>query len=319
MTPRRERWRSSPCWGGMRPSARRPLCIRTAPMIVRSLDEALAPITDGCVLAVPRDVSGVAMAATRALIRRGVRRLHLVALPTSSLQADLLIGAGCVETHRDLRGQPRRIRSGAALHRGGHGGRDPGQGRDLPGAPRRVPGGGKGRAVHAAARADRLGRAGAPAGLEGGRQSVRRRRSDRAAAGDQARRRAVPRAARRPRRQYLDRPRPRARHHGACGGQDRGDGGEAARRKSVRRSAGSRPARSAASISRRSRSAPNGALAARRLPTITRPTRAHLADYARVAATADGFAAYLDQHVHAPARRLRRFARKSCLPAASPG
>ncbi len=38
------------------------------------------------------------MAATRALIRRGVKRLHLVALPTSSLQADLLIGAGCVET-----------------------------------------------------------------------------------------------------------------------------------------------------------------------------------------------------------------------------
>jgi glutaconate CoA-transferase, subunit A len=67
-------------------------------MITRSLDEALAPITDGCVLAVPREVSGVAMAATRALIRRGVKRLHLVALPTSSLQADLLIGAGCVET-----------------------------------------------------------------------------------------------------------------------------------------------------------------------------------------------------------------------------
>jgi glutaconate CoA-transferase subunit A len=67
-------------------------------MIARSLDEALAPITDGCVLAVPREVSGVAMAATRTLIRRGVKRLHLVALPTSSLQADLLIGAGCVET-----------------------------------------------------------------------------------------------------------------------------------------------------------------------------------------------------------------------------
>ena len=67
-------------------------------MIARTLDEALAPITDGCVLAVPRDVSGVAMAATRALVRRGVKRLHLVCLPTSSLQADLLIGAGCVET-----------------------------------------------------------------------------------------------------------------------------------------------------------------------------------------------------------------------------
>ena len=66
-------------------------------MIARTLDEALAPITDGCMLAVPRDLSGVAMAATRALIRRGVKRLHLLTLPTSSLQADLLIGAGCVE------------------------------------------------------------------------------------------------------------------------------------------------------------------------------------------------------------------------------
>jgi glutaconate CoA-transferase, subunit A len=67
-------------------------------MIVRTLDEALAPITDGCMLAVPRDVSGVAMAATRALIRRGVKHLTLIALPTSSLQADMLIGAGAVDT-----------------------------------------------------------------------------------------------------------------------------------------------------------------------------------------------------------------------------
>ena len=67
-------------------------------MIARSLDEALAPITDGCVVAVPREVSGVAMAATRALIRRGVRRLTLIAVPTSTLQADMLIGAGCLET-----------------------------------------------------------------------------------------------------------------------------------------------------------------------------------------------------------------------------
>jgi glutaconate CoA-transferase subunit A len=68
------------------------------PIIARSLDDALAPITDGCVLAVPRESSGVPMAATRALIRRGIKRLHLIALPTSTLQADLLIGAGCVET-----------------------------------------------------------------------------------------------------------------------------------------------------------------------------------------------------------------------------
>jgi glutaconate CoA-transferase, subunit A len=68
------------------------------PTVARSLDDALAPIADGCVLAVPRESAGVAMAATRALIRRGIKRLTLIALPTSSLQTDLLIGAGCVET-----------------------------------------------------------------------------------------------------------------------------------------------------------------------------------------------------------------------------
>ena len=67
-------------------------------LIASSVNDALACITDGCLLAVPREVSGVPMEATRALIRRGVKRLHLVALPTSSLQADLLIGAGCIAT-----------------------------------------------------------------------------------------------------------------------------------------------------------------------------------------------------------------------------
>jgi glutaconate CoA-transferase subunit A len=68
------------------------------PTIARNLDDALAPIADGCVLAVPRESSGVPMEATRALIRRGIKKLHLIALPTSTLQADLLIGAGCIET-----------------------------------------------------------------------------------------------------------------------------------------------------------------------------------------------------------------------------
>src|SRR5262244_2853567 len=67
-------------------------------VIADSLDDALAPITDGIMLAVPREVAGVPMAATRALIRRGVKNLHLVALPTSTLQADLLIGAGAIAT-----------------------------------------------------------------------------------------------------------------------------------------------------------------------------------------------------------------------------
>jgi glutaconate CoA-transferase, subunit A len=66
--------------------------------ISASLDAALAGVTDGCTLAVPRETAGVAMAATRALIRRGVKNLDLIAVPTSSLQADLLIGAGCVAT-----------------------------------------------------------------------------------------------------------------------------------------------------------------------------------------------------------------------------
>src|SRR5215468_5110981 len=67
------------------------------PTIARNLDEALAAITDGAAVLIPREGAGVAMAATCALIRRGVRRLTLIATPTSSLQADLLIGAGCVE------------------------------------------------------------------------------------------------------------------------------------------------------------------------------------------------------------------------------
>ncbi|HZS83011.1 MAG TPA: CoA-transferase [Stellaceae bacterium] len=66
--------------------------------IFRSLDEALAGIGDGAMLVVPPEYGGVAMEATRALIRRGLRDLHLVTLPASSLQADLLIGAGAVAT-----------------------------------------------------------------------------------------------------------------------------------------------------------------------------------------------------------------------------
>src|ERR1051325_1062146 len=68
------------------------------PTIAASVDDAVATIPDGAMLVVPRESSGAPMEATRALVRRGVKRLHLVALPTSTLQADLLIGAGGVET-----------------------------------------------------------------------------------------------------------------------------------------------------------------------------------------------------------------------------
>ena len=68
------------------------------PTIAPSVDDAVASIPDGALLIVPREACGVPMEATRALIRRGVKRLHLVALPTSTMQTDMLIGAGCVET-----------------------------------------------------------------------------------------------------------------------------------------------------------------------------------------------------------------------------
>ena len=61
-----------------------------------SVDDLVAQIADGALLAVPADYSGAPMAATRALIRRGARNLRLVTVPQSTLQVDLLIGAGCV-------------------------------------------------------------------------------------------------------------------------------------------------------------------------------------------------------------------------------
>ena len=66
------------------------------PATSTSLPAFLEPIQNGTELALPADYSGVAMTATRALIRRGVRDLKLFCVPYSTLQADLLIGAGCV-------------------------------------------------------------------------------------------------------------------------------------------------------------------------------------------------------------------------------
>ena len=61
-----------------------------------SLEALAAAVPDGALLAVGKDSSGVAMAATRELVRRGVRGLHLLCVPISGMQADILIGAGCV-------------------------------------------------------------------------------------------------------------------------------------------------------------------------------------------------------------------------------
>jgi len=55
-------------------------------------------IGDGAVVAVPTSDTGPAMAVTRDLVRRRPRGLHLVCVPTSGLQADVMVGAGLIRT-----------------------------------------------------------------------------------------------------------------------------------------------------------------------------------------------------------------------------
>ncbi len=55
-------------------------------------------IADGSRLALAPDYSGCSLAVVRALIERGARGLHLIGVPQLGFQADLLIGAGCVDS-----------------------------------------------------------------------------------------------------------------------------------------------------------------------------------------------------------------------------
>ncbi len=66
--------------------------------LLDSADEVAARVPDGAKIAVPIDNLGIAMEVSRALIRRGVRNLHVVCVPVGGLQVDMLIGAGCVAT-----------------------------------------------------------------------------------------------------------------------------------------------------------------------------------------------------------------------------
>src|SRR5262249_50313012 len=64
--------------------------------IVRRLDAVGVGVADGMSVFAPPGCGGVAVEARRARIRRGVKGLPLLARPASSLQADLLIGAGAL-------------------------------------------------------------------------------------------------------------------------------------------------------------------------------------------------------------------------------
>ena len=60
-----------------------------------TVDDIARSIGDGALLALPKPEAGAAMAAVRALIRRGAKNLRLWCLPASGLPVDLLVGAGC--------------------------------------------------------------------------------------------------------------------------------------------------------------------------------------------------------------------------------
>jgi len=63
---------------------------------VATLISIAEAIPDASKLAIPPDNCGAPIAATLALIRRRARDLHLVCVPQSGLQTELLVGAGAV-------------------------------------------------------------------------------------------------------------------------------------------------------------------------------------------------------------------------------
>lgn len=67
-------------------------------LIKQDADALAALIPDGAMVAVAPDYAGIPMELTRAMVRRGVKGLHLVCVPVTGMQGDMLIGAGCVDT-----------------------------------------------------------------------------------------------------------------------------------------------------------------------------------------------------------------------------
>ena len=65
-------------------------------MNLQSVEALAAEVPDGATLALPPDNSLPSVALAKALIRRGVRNLNLIGVPVSGFATDILIGAGCV-------------------------------------------------------------------------------------------------------------------------------------------------------------------------------------------------------------------------------
>ncbi|MBM3569371.1 MAG: CoA synthetase [Alphaproteobacteria bacterium] len=66
--------------------------------VVADLESLAAQVPDGAMVAFPRDPCGAPMAFAKALVRRGARKLHYVGVPSFGMAGDMLIGAGCVAT-----------------------------------------------------------------------------------------------------------------------------------------------------------------------------------------------------------------------------
>ena len=61
-----------------------------------SVKEIVDEVSDGCLLGIPADYSGVPMQFTKELIKKGIKNLRLYCLPLTTIQGDMLIGSGCV-------------------------------------------------------------------------------------------------------------------------------------------------------------------------------------------------------------------------------
>ena len=79
------------------------------------VEDIAAAVPDGALLGIPADYSGAPMAVTRALIARGARDLRLYCLPQTTMQGDMLIGAGLRRRGRGRRRDDGRVRAGALL------------------------------------------------------------------------------------------------------------------------------------------------------------------------------------------------------------